>query len=53
MVSFYGILNNSTLNEINIPGNLFGRVGLYVFRGEELNYFIGLTGQQRKRSNIL
>ena len=48
MVSFCGILNNFTLNESNITGNLTGRVRLYVFRGEELIYFISLTGQQRK-----
>ena len=48
MVSFCGILNNSTLNEINITGNLTGRARLFVFRGEELIYGIGLTGQQRE-----
>ena len=48
MVSFCGILNNSTLNEINITGNLTGRALLFVFRGEELIYFISFIGQQRK-----
>ena len=46
--SFCGILNNSTLNEINITGNLTGRVYLFVFRGEQFINSSVLRGRQRK-----
>ena len=46
MVSFCGILNNSTLNEINITGNLIGRVRLFVFRGEQFINSSVLSGKQ-------
>ena len=48
MVSFCGILNNSTLNEINITGNLLGRVRLFVFRGRQLVNSRVLRGRQRE-----
>ena len=46
MVSFCGILNNSTLNESNIIRNLIGIARLIVSSGEQLN-LINLRGRQR------
>ena len=48
MVSFCGILNNSTLNEINITGNLTGRVRIFVLRGRQLVNSSVLRGRQRE-----
>ena len=45
---FCGILNNSTLNETNITGNLLGRFHLFVFRGEELINSSVLRRRQRE-----
>ena len=47
MVSFCGILNNSTLNESNITGNLIGIVRLFVFRGEQFINSSVLRGRQK------